>query len=185
MHGSILATDQQEECRGKSASPELHVQLAVHQHQMAFTDAVLEGGSRSLFVYSDTGGSSVVGKRVTELLREVKFSSHGQGSQYFEPIHIQYIPVRKQVFDIIEVNVAETTGELARLGKGNTILTLPKSTMIGGTLRRFYSRQLLHSETEGGQFRIGLERHQDTCAQDTWRYFDQDGDDGCERFKFT
>ena len=90
----------------------------------AFTDAVLEGGSRSLFVYSDTGGSSVVGNRVTDVLQEVKFSSHGQGSQYFEPIHIQYIPVRKQVLDIIEVNVAETTGELARLGKGNTILTL-------------------------------------------------------------
>ena len=90
----------------------------------AFTDAVFEGGSRSLFVYSDAGGSSVVGNRVTDLLREVKFSSHGQGSQYFEPIHIQYIPVRKQVLDIIEVNVAETTGELARLGKGNMILTL-------------------------------------------------------------
>ena len=90
----------------------------------AFTDAVLDGGTRSLFVYSDAGGSSVVGNRVTDLLREVKFSSDGRGSQYFEPIHIQYIPVRKQVLDIIEVNVAETTGELARLGKGNTIVTL-------------------------------------------------------------
>ena len=90
----------------------------------AFTDALLDGGTRSLFVYSDAGGSSVVGNRVTDLLREVKFSSDGRGSQYFEPIHIQYIPVRKQVLDIIEVNVAETTGELARLGKGNTIVTL-------------------------------------------------------------
>ena len=90
----------------------------------AFTDAVLEGGTRSLFVYSDAGRSSIVGNRMTDLLREIKFSSDGRGSQYFEPIHIQYIPVRKQVLDIIEVNVAETTGELARLGKGNTIVTL-------------------------------------------------------------
>ena len=83
------------------------------------------GVSRSLFVYTDAGGSTVVGKRMTDLLREVKFSSEGRGSQYFEPVHIQYIPVRKQVFkDIIEVNLAETTGELARLGTGNTILTL-------------------------------------------------------------
>ena len=90
----------------------------------AFTDAVLEGGTRSLFVYTDAGGSSIVGNRVTDLLREIRFSSDGRGSQYFEPLHIQYIPVRKQVLDIIEVNVSETTGELARLGKGNTILTL-------------------------------------------------------------
>ena len=79
----------------------------------AFED-VVDGVSRSLFVYTDAGGSTVVGDRVTDLLREVKFSSEGRGSQYFEPVHIQYIPVRKQVLDIIEVNVAETTGELAR-----------------------------------------------------------------------
>ena len=89
----------------------------------AFED-VVGGVSRSLFVYSDAGGSTVVGNRVTDLLREVRFHSEGSGSQYFEPVHIQYIPVRKQVLDIIEVNVAETTGELARLGVGNTILTL-------------------------------------------------------------
>ena len=85
---------------------------------------MLESGTRSLFVYTDAGGSSIVGNRMTDLLREIKFSSDGRGSQYFEPLHIQYIPVRKQVLDIIEVNVAETTAELARLGKGNTILTL-------------------------------------------------------------
>ena len=81
------------------------------------------GVSRSLFVYTDAGGSSVVGNRLRNLLREVKFSSEGRGSQYFEPVQIRYIPVRKQVLDIIEVNVAETTGELARLGTGNTVLT--------------------------------------------------------------
>ena len=91
--------------------------------ERAFED-VVGGVARSLFVYSDAGGSTVVGNHVTDLLREVKFSSEGQGSQYFEPVHIQYIPVRKQVLDIIEVNVAETTGELARLGTGNTILAL-------------------------------------------------------------
>lgn len=87
-------------------------------------EGVVGGLSRSLFIYSDAGGSTVVGNRMTDLLREVKFSSKGEGGQYFEPVHIQYIPVRNQVVDIIEVNVAETTGELARLGSGNTILTL-------------------------------------------------------------
>ena len=67
---------------------------------------------------------SVVGNQVTDLLREVNYKREGKGSQYFEPTHIQYIPVRKDVIDIIETQVAETTGELVEFGKGNTIVTL-------------------------------------------------------------
>ena len=128
--GTVPCTDRfwRETNKKNSAENRLHLSCTCNWRftniKRAFTDAVLEGGTRSLFVYSDAGGSSVVGNRVTDLLREVKFSSDGRGSQYFEPLHIQYIPVRKQVLDIIEVNVAETTGELPRLGKGNTILTL-------------------------------------------------------------
>ena len=85
---------------------------------------VLGTTKRSLFVYSDVGGSSVVGNQVTDLLREVNYKREGKGSQYFEPVHIQYIPVRKDVIDIIETQAAETTGELVELGKGNTIVTL-------------------------------------------------------------
>ena len=48
------------------------------------------------------GGSTVVGNRMTDFLREVKFHSEGRGSQYFQPVHIQIIPVRKQVLDINE-----------------------------------------------------------------------------------
>ena len=44
----------------------------------------------SLFVFSDMGGSSVVGNQITDLLQQVKFRLRGDGSQYFEPIHIQY-----------------------------------------------------------------------------------------------
>lgn len=46
----------------------------------------------------------------------------GEGSQYFEPPHIQYISLRKQVLDIIETYVAEATGEMVRFGEVNTIL---------------------------------------------------------------
>ena len=86
--------------------------------------AVVGSTSRSLFVYSDVGGSGVVGNQVTDLLREVNFSRRGAGVQYFEPLHIQYFPVRKYLIDIIETQVAETTGELAKFGDGNTIVTL-------------------------------------------------------------
>ena len=87
-------------------------------------EAVVGATSRSLFVYSDVGGSGVVGNQVTDLLREVNFIRRGAGIQYFEPLHIQYIPVRKDLIDIIETQVAETTGELVDFGEGNTIVTL-------------------------------------------------------------
>ena len=80
--------------------------------------------SRSMFVYSDVGSSGVVGNQVTDLIREVNFVRKGVGSWYFEPLHIQYIPVRKDTIDIIETQVAETSGELVKFGPGNTIVTL-------------------------------------------------------------
>ena len=87
-------------------------------------EAIVGLTSRSLFVYSDVGGSGVVGNQVTDLLREVNFIRRGPDVQYFEPLHIQYIPVRKDLIDIIETQVAETTGELVEFGEGNTIVTL-------------------------------------------------------------
>ena len=85
---------------------------------------VLGSTKRSLFIYSDVGGSGVVGNQVTDLLREVNYKREGKGSQYFEPLHIQYIPVRKDTIDIIETQVAETAGALTQFGPGNTIVTL-------------------------------------------------------------
>ena len=87
-------------------------------------EKVLGSSKRSLFIYSDVGSSGVVGNQVTYLLREVSYKREGKGSQYFEPLHIQYIPVRKDVLDIIETQVAETTGDLTQFGSGNTIVTL-------------------------------------------------------------
>ena len=85
---------------------------------------VVGSTSRSLFIYSDVGGSSVVGNQVTDLLREVNYRRTGDGSHYFEPLHIQYIPLHKDLLDIIETQLSETTGELTEFGEGNTILTL-------------------------------------------------------------
>ena len=89
----------------------------------AFT-ALFGAASRSLFVYSDVGSSGVVGNQVTDLLCEASYKREGKGSQHFEPLHIQYIPVRKDTIDIIETQVAETGGALTQFGTGNTIVTL-------------------------------------------------------------
>ena len=66
----------------------------------------------------------MTGNQVTDLLREVNYRRTGDGSHYPEPLHIQYIPLRKALLDIIETLVSETTGELTEFGEGNTILTL-------------------------------------------------------------
>ena len=112
-----------------TASSETYYQFSYHCNWRfinlnAAFQAVVGATSRSLFVYSDVGGSGVVGNQVTDLLREVNFIRRGFGIQYFEPLHIQYIPVRKDLIDIIETQVAETTGELLDFGEGNTIVTL-------------------------------------------------------------
>ena len=86
--------------------------------------SVVKSSKRSLFIYSDVGSSGVVGNQVTDLLREVNYEREGKGSQYFEPLQTQYIPVRKDVLDIIETQVAETAGDLTQFGSGNTIVTL-------------------------------------------------------------
>ena len=78
-------------------------------------------------VYSDVGSSSMVGNKMTDLLREIKYHREGRGSVYFEPLHIHYVPVRNQVTEIIEAQVAETLGtgeDLVKFGDGHTILTL-------------------------------------------------------------
>ena len=89
--------------------------------------SVVQDPTRTLHIYSDVGSSTMMGDKVVDLLREVKYQRTSQGQVYFEPRHIQYIPVRREVMDIIEVQVAETTGTgdaLAKFGSGHTLVTL-------------------------------------------------------------
>ena len=80
--------------------------------------------SRTLLVYSDVSSSSVLGDQKVDILREVQYKQSGRGVFYFEPKLPQYIPVRKDFFDIVEVQVGEITGELTEFSAGETILTL-------------------------------------------------------------
>ena len=80
--------------------------------------------SRTLLVYSDVSRSSVLGDQKVDILREVQYKQSGRGVFYFEPKLPQYIPVRKDFIDIVEVQVGEITGELTDFSAGETILTL-------------------------------------------------------------
>jgi len=89
--------------------------------------AVVGEPTRSLHVYSDVAGSTIVGNRVTDLLREIQYKRQGRGTLYFEPLHIQYLSLRNEVVEIIHIQVAETIGtggDLVKFGDGHTIVTL-------------------------------------------------------------
>ena len=77
---------------------------------------------RPLHVYCDVGTSSMVGGRITDLLREIKY--HPKETTHFEPRHIQYVPVRNEVVEIVETQMAEINGDLVTFGEGRTLLTL-------------------------------------------------------------
>ena len=74
-----------------------------------------------LYVYSNAGRSTVTGNQVTDLLREIP---HDPSKMYYEPRHILYLPVRVDVMDIIETQVAENDGTLVHFDSGVTTVTL-------------------------------------------------------------
>ena len=106
----------------------LRLSMSVHWRFIHLNQAfrsVIGSPMRTLHVYSDIGGSSIVGGQVTNLLREVQYKQQGRGTVYFEPLHIQYLPLRNTFVDQIESQIAETNGQLVRfVGPTPTILTL-------------------------------------------------------------
>ena len=76
---------------------------------------------RALNVYSNVGQSVITGDKVADLLRQVPYNP--QESMY-EPRHIQYIPLRSDMMDIIEIQVSESDGSLADFDTGDTVVTL-------------------------------------------------------------
>ena len=76
---------------------------------------IMGSSSRTLLIYSDVVESSKVGDQVVDLLREVEYKRDGKATAYFEPLHIQYLPIRNEYIEMIQTQVAETNGELVNL----------------------------------------------------------------------
>ena len=79
---------------------------------------------RTVMVYSDVVESTVVGSGKFPLLREVQILRTGEGESMAEPLHHQWIKVRGNQLDIIEVEIADTSGPLTILPPGKTIVTI-------------------------------------------------------------
>ena len=99
------------------------------------------------------------GNQVTDLLREVNYRRTGAGSHYFEPLHIQYIPLRKDLLDIIETQVSDNRGAASIWrGKHDSHPSLQMS-MEGGSLTHSnlthktggcFVQELLKTNVKGG-----------------------------------
>ena len=79
---------------------------------------------RTVMVYSDLVESSVVGSGKFPLLREVQLLRTGEGESKVEPLHHQWIKVRGNQLEILEVEIASTSGPLAILSPGKTLVTI-------------------------------------------------------------
>ena len=79
---------------------------------------------RTVMVYSDLVESTIVGSGKYPLLREVQLLRTGDGESTAEPLHHQWIKLRGQQLDIVEVEIASTAGPLAILPPGKTIVTI-------------------------------------------------------------
>ena len=78
---------------------------------------------KCLLLYSDVVRSNLVGDTEHPLVREVAYKCYGLGSVYFEPLHVQWMPVLRLYMDMIEVQLAESNGALLKFGPGKTIVT--------------------------------------------------------------
>ena len=74
-----------------------------------------------MYLYSNVRRSTIMGNRVTDLLREIP---HDLTKMSYEPLHIHYNPVRSNLVDIIEMQLAENDGKLVDLVSGVTSVTL-------------------------------------------------------------
>ena len=79
---------------------------------------------RTVMVYSDLVESTVVGSGKYPLLREVQLLRTGDGESTAEPLHHQWIKVRGNQLEILEVEIASTSGPLAILPPGKTLVTI-------------------------------------------------------------
>ena len=92
-----------------------------YHHAFGGTVASTTPHRSPLFVYSNVGQSMVTSNQVTDMLREIPRDAT---KMYYEPKHILYLPVRVDIMDIIETQLAENNGKLVDFASGVTTVTL-------------------------------------------------------------
>ena len=115
--------DQVFEVRGKRLHLSRMVEWQFNNLNASF-EKIVGTSKRTVMVYSDIVESTVVGSGKYPLLREVQLLRTGDGESTVEPLHHQWIKLRGQQMDILEVEIASTSGPLAILPPGKTLVTI-------------------------------------------------------------
>ena len=103
----------------------LHQGFTWHLNNLdASFEKIVGTRKRTVMVYSDLVESTVVGKGKYPLLREVQLLRTGDGESTAEPLHHQWIKLRGNQLEILEVEIASTSGPLAPLPPGKTLVTI-------------------------------------------------------------
>ena len=115
--------DQMFEVNGKRLHLSRMVEWQFNNLDASF-EKMVGTSKRTVMVYSDIVESTVVGSGKYPLLREVQLLRTGEGESTAEPLHHQWIKVRGNQLDILEVEIASTSGPLAILPPGKTLVTI-------------------------------------------------------------
>ena len=79
---------------------------------------------KTVLVYSNLVQSTIVGSERHPLLRKVQLERTGSGRSMVEPSNHEWIPVRNNQLEVIEVQLSDSNGDLIVLPPGKTILTV-------------------------------------------------------------
>ena len=126
MQPSDLTDDEMDqlfEVKGKRLLLSRMVEWQFNNLDASF-EKIVGTSKRTVMVYSDIVESTVVGSGKYPLLREVQLLRTGEGESTAEPLHHQWIKVRGNQLDILEVEIASTGGPLAILPPGKTLVTI-------------------------------------------------------------
>ena len=86
--------------------------------------SVTTAPARSLLVYSDLVQSSYMGNQKHPLLREIFLPQEIHERQLTEPLHYQWMPLRNNSVEVVQIEIGRLDGELARLPRGKTLASV-------------------------------------------------------------
>ena len=88
-------------------------------------EQVFNAKYRVVRIFSNVCDSSVVGTTRTNVLAEAKVDAvKNEGQEYYEPVHLRYVPVRQRELDVIEIKLDDLNGHIVNLGVGVTLTVL-------------------------------------------------------------
>ena len=109
-----------------------HVRWEIMNMNSGWFESTFLPESKTLRVYSNVGESRLVGNQRVDLLREVRLDGLQQGQQYVEPRHLEYVPVRRRAFEVMEIHIDDLYGGTADFGSGVTSVTLHFRRRLAG-----------------------------------------------------